>query len=474
MLATARQLQSAASDDALDLLDQLLGSLLARAQRAGRQERLRTLPELDAAATHLRDAVAVLLDPPDGDLAAVCAAIIGKVSRAELEAAVAAVTQTTQPQVDTHLADLLARYSTVRRFLPALLTTMTFQAAPGGVDQLAAFTALAALEGRRTIRAQEVPLTLATGPWQRRCTNPDATLNRPAYTFLVLERLREALRRRDVYAPGSTRWGDPRAQLLTGPAWEAARPQVTQSLALPLDPGAKLTTLAAELDGAYRAVASRLADNDAVRIETADGRDRVVLTPLDRLEEPASLLRAARRRRRPAPAGRPTRGAAGGRRVDGLAHRVHPRLRRRRPGRRPRGQHLRGPSRRGLQHRPGTRRPARGERAVPEPAVLGRPELPARGHHHRGRRPGGRRPKRDRSGPSLGRRRGRQRRRPPLRRAGEDPERRAEPPLLRARARRDLPQLPVRPVRRVPRHRRPRHPARRPLHPGRPARAAGS
>jgi len=224
LLATARQLQSAASDDALDLLDQLLGSLLARAQRAGRQGRLRTLPELDVAATRLRDAVAVLLDPPDGDLAAVWAAITGKVSRAEPEAAVAAVTQTTQPQVDTHLADLLARYSTVRRFLPALLTTMTFQAAPGGVDQLAAFTALAALEGRRTIRAQEVPLTLAAGPWQRRCTNPDGTLNRPAYTFLVLERLREALRRRDVYAPGSTRWGDPRAQLLTGPAWEAARP----------------------------------------------------------------------------------------------------------------------------------------------------------------------------------------------------------------------------------------------------------
>ncbi len=64
LLATARQLETAATDDALDLLDQLLGTLLARAQRAGRQERLRTLPALDVAATHLRDAVAVLLDPP--------------------------------------------------------------------------------------------------------------------------------------------------------------------------------------------------------------------------------------------------------------------------------------------------------------------------------------------------------------------------------------------------------------------------
>ena len=272
LLAAARHLQAAATDDALDLLDQVLGSLLGRAQRAGRQERMRTLPELDVAATHLRDAVKVLLDPPAGDLAAVWAAITGKVSRAQLEAAVAAVGQTTRPDVDTHLTDLLSRYTTVRRFLPALLTTMTstttattptLRAAPGGVEALEAFTALAALEGRRTVKAAEVPLALATGAWERRCTNPDGTLNRPAYTFLVLEWLREALRRRDVYAPGSTRWGDPRAQLLTGPAWDTTRPQVTRSLGLSPDPRVELTALAAE----YRAVSSRLLGNGAVRIE---------------------------------------------------------------------------------------------------------------------------------------------------------------------------------------------------------------
>jgi len=296
LLAAARQLETSATDDALDLLDQLLGTLLARAQRAGRQERLRTLPALDVAATHLRDAVAVLLDPPEGGLAAVWDAIVSRVSRAQLQAAVAAaVDETTRPEVDTHLADLLARYTTVRRFLPALLTTVQLQAAPGGVDQLAAFTALHDLEGRRNVRAEEVPLVLATGPWVRRCTEADGTLNRPAYTFLVLERLREALRRRDVYAPASSRWGDPRAQLLDGPAWEAARSQVADSLAIDLDPHAELIGLSTELDGAYRAVGSRLGENPAVRIETVDGRDRPVLTALDRLEEPPTLaaLRAA-------------------------------------------------------------------------------------------------------------------------------------------------------------------------------------
>lgn len=48
--------------------------------------------------------------------------------------------------------------------------------------------------------------------------------------------------------------------------------------------------MGAELDTAYRAVSGRLAGNDAVRVETVDGRDRMVLTPLDHLDEPTSLL----------------------------------------------------------------------------------------------------------------------------------------------------------------------------------------
>jgi TnpA family transposase len=290
LLAAARHLETAAGDDALDLLDQLLGGVLARADRAGVRERLRTLPALDLAAAQLRDAVKVLLDPPAGGLPAVWAAIGRTVSREQLAAAVEAVDATTRPAADTHLDDLLSRYGLVRRFLPTLLATLHLEAAPGGTDVLAAWKALRDLEGRRSVRADEVPMTLATGPWAARVATPDGALNRPAYTFLVLERLRESLRRRDVYAPISQRWADPRAQLLDGKAWEGSRTEVATSLGHDLDPHRELAELAADLDGAYRAVADRLEHNDAVRIETIDGHDRPVLTALDKLDEPPSLL----------------------------------------------------------------------------------------------------------------------------------------------------------------------------------------
>lgn len=210
--------------------------------------------------------------------------------REQLTAAVAAVDATTRPAADTHLDDLFTRYSLVRRFLPALLSTLKLQAAPGGTDVLQAWEALRTLEGHRTVRAEEVPLTLATGPWAPSVLGPDGLLNRPAYTFLVLERLREALRRRDVYAPASQRWSDPRARLLDGKAWAAVRDGVAVSLGRDLDPHRELAVLAADLDAAYRAVAGRLEHNDAVRIEAIDGHDRPVLTALDRLEEPPRLL----------------------------------------------------------------------------------------------------------------------------------------------------------------------------------------
>ncbi len=111
-----------------------------------------------------------------------------------------------------------------------------------------------------------------------------------AYTFCVLDGLRKALRRRDVFVSPSWRYADPRAGLLTGPEWEATRPIICRSLGLSADPAPTLAALTAELDQTYLAVAERLPNNPAVRFETVDGKKELVLSPLDKLEEPMSLV----------------------------------------------------------------------------------------------------------------------------------------------------------------------------------------
>lgn len=117
-----------------------------------------------------------------------------------------------------------------------------------------------------------------------------------AYTLCVLEALHRALRRRDLYAVGSLRWGDPRARLLDGEAWDQARPDVLTALRLQDPVDTNLSNLAARLDTAYTDLAARILAAETtssatpIRLETgSDGRTRVHQSRLEAVPEPEKL-----------------------------------------------------------------------------------------------------------------------------------------------------------------------------------------
>ena len=120
--------------------------------------------------------------------------------------------------------------------------------------------------------------------------NEEEHINRKAYTLCVAERLQEALRRHEVFVAPSERGSDPRAKLLQGAAWEAVRGQVCQTLGRSEKAEETLSALQTELHTAYQHTLTNFAANTAVRIEQKEGQDHLILTPLDRLEEPKSLL----------------------------------------------------------------------------------------------------------------------------------------------------------------------------------------
>ena len=131
---------------------------------------------------------------------------------------------------------------------------------------------------------------MITKPWQRHVFREDGSVDPRAYTFCVLDGLRKGLRRRDIFVSPSWRYADPRAGLLTGAEWEATRPIICRRLGLSPEPAPALAALSAELDQTYLAVAARLANNPAVRFETVGDKKELVLSPLDKLEEPESLV----------------------------------------------------------------------------------------------------------------------------------------------------------------------------------------
>ncbi len=102
------------------------------------------------------------------------------------------------------------------------------------------------------------------------------------------------MKSREVFVEPSERWSDPRAKLLSGDEWEAARPGILHALDLSSSPEEYLNKAEDHLDEAYRQTAENLPRNAAVSIDpakTAQGSDALDISNLDKLEEPESLER---------------------------------------------------------------------------------------------------------------------------------------------------------------------------------------
>ncbi len=289
LLAFAKVQETAALDDVVDLLDQLIAAMLARVEHAGQRRRLRTLKDLDRAELQLHEACRVLLDPGCTDRL-VRDTVFARVPRDQLTQAVALVADLVGPPDDHYFEDLRTRYGQVRRFLPGLLEAVEFAATDAGRPATEAFGFLKAIEGQKRLDMSQAPQAILTPAWRRIVIGPEGRVDRQLYTFCVMERLQDGLKRRDLFVPASRRWSDPHARLLQGTAWEKVRSRVCRTLGRSPTAATELEGLGKQLGETYRRTANNLPTNSAVTIERDGRRDVLRLTPLDKLDEPASLV----------------------------------------------------------------------------------------------------------------------------------------------------------------------------------------
>jgi hypothetical protein len=227
LLSTVVWLEGQAVDDALELLDLLMASkLLGPARRAVDKETLKNYPRVSRDASRLAAAVEVLLEATDWgekiSLEEVWESIEARVSRSELRAAVAYVTDTLPPpEADPDggvRAALVEKIATVRGFLPMLCEHIEFGAtsaakpvlkAMGDIGELVKTSGLSA---KKPVPKKLVNATLVTGSWNRlvfgKPGTPKGTVDRAAYVICVLEQFHHSLKRREIYAPASSRWRD--------------------------------------------------------------------------------------------------------------------------------------------------------------------------------------------------------------------------------------------------------------------------
>jgi hypothetical protein len=137
LLAFIWSLEASAQDDVLDLFDLIVTRMFVDAVRKGREARLRTLRDLDAAALTLSRVCALVLDGAvaDTDLRAM---MFAAVPQAALEAAVVQVDTLTRPPDDPYFDELMSQHRRIRRFLPQLVRVVGFGATPAGQPVLKA------------------------------------------------------------------------------------------------------------------------------------------------------------------------------------------------------------------------------------------------------------------------------------------------------------------------------------------------
>ena len=288
-------LEATAQDDAIELAEALLADLFRAAESARKAEQVTSLPTLEAAALVLHAMGNLVLAEDELPLTEWRAALFTQIPRPEIDAAMGQIASLAKPRERKPYEQLRARWRRARNVFFQVTTRLTADATPNGQALLEAVRYLAKRDDwSKPMR--DAPITAIAKPWRRYVLDADSRVTDPkAYVFAIIDGWRTALKRRDIFVKPGIRYGDPRRGLLDDKTWHASRPMICRSLDHTSDASSELERLARLLDGAFRKVIGGIDDNPDLRIQTIDGRPEIVVSPLDRLEEPDSLraLRAA-------------------------------------------------------------------------------------------------------------------------------------------------------------------------------------
>ena len=288
LTAFVKSQEISALDEAVDVLDMLILDITREAKKTGQKKRLRTLKDLDRAALLLARVCALLLDE-NTDETALRTTIFKIVPPAKMTESVDKVNELARPHNTNFQDEMVEQYGRVKRFLPALLRDLHFHAAPDGEHTLAAIHYLGELNGSKKRILDDAPGHIITGPWKRLVYDAEGRIQRAGYSLCLLERLQDALRRRDIWLENSERWGDPRQKLLQGKEWMAQRVPVCRALGHPTDGKKAVEQLANQLDETWKAVSERFHSNDAVGICHEGKYPSLTISSLEKLDEPPSL-----------------------------------------------------------------------------------------------------------------------------------------------------------------------------------------
>lgn len=218
--------------------------------------------------------------------------IFSYVKRERLEQLVLETDSLIRPANDEAIDFFAACYTNARRFIPKLLSTITFSSHTPNDSVLSAVELLKRLdaEGKRAV-PKGVPLSFISDVWLQYVIKRNGKVSRRYYELAILWALRLGLRSDDIFVPASYRYADPASHLISVTNWPEQRAEVLRLTLTPptgegrlVDHSRALQGLAERVEGLHAHQDSGLREEDT----------KWVLSPLEKEGQPesADLLEA--------------------------------------------------------------------------------------------------------------------------------------------------------------------------------------
>jgi TnpA family transposase len=267
-------------DHLVEMHDQYLTTMGRRARHAFEERHRQLRRRAREGVETVLLAIDVLLAPPsDGDIRA---QVSQRVGLEQLHEAAQSCREFQRLEERGQLDELCARYTNLRRYLPAFFG-LPFAGERGSEELLAAIAILRRLDaGEVADLPKDAPCHFVPAAWRAALYRDDGTLDRRVWIIALSQAVRDALRAGDLYLPGSRHHVSFWNLVYDEQRWATERERAYGTLVLPTEAETALGRLRQEYSEAVGRVAFGLPENTFASVR----HGRLQLKRPDALEIP--------------------------------------------------------------------------------------------------------------------------------------------------------------------------------------------
>jgi hypothetical protein len=276
LTAAALSLETGLTDATLLMFDKLMGSLSRKAERRSQEKAAKAARDLQEKLRALSGAcTAVIRARENRDDPFIAIERQMKMGWSQFVAFVTETESIIAPDKTDPKAEVLRRYATVRKIVPAFLEAFTFKAVPSAKPIMDALDVLKTLyrTGRRSLPAKP-PIRFIRRVW-RSLVIQGGEIDRKAYELCVFFELRDRLQAGDIWVEGSRQYQDFESYLIPEPTFALLKAEGPLPVAIDTDVESYLAGRRAALDREIEEV-GRLADQGKLEGVDLTGRELVI------------------------------------------------------------------------------------------------------------------------------------------------------------------------------------------------------